>query len=202
MSARSIFSLVAIALLATPLPAAKQRGLEEVWTQPDYERRSFGKIVVVGITDDEEVRKRFENKFVSHLRGRRIQASVSYGVAPDLTAMPSREQVMVFIDDESIDAAISIRVVSLADRSEEQWGAAWREAARGRGTLRELIQESLPTPQTKAKSYGIEVSLWDADKRIRIWSARTNPYTRKQMRKGAGEFVQLVIDALKRERLL
>ena len=93
-------------------------------------------------------------------------------------------------------------MVSLAGRTEGEWSGVWNLDTRAAGTLRELVHESLPLPATKTKSYGVEVSLWDVDQGMRLWSARTAPYTRKQMRKGAGEFVQLVIDALKRERLL
>jgi hypothetical protein len=202
MARRWIVPLVASALLVLPALTAKQHRLVDKWTNPELERRPFAKIVVVAITDDAEIRKHFENKFVSHLRGRRVEASVSYRVAPDLTAPPSRGQVLEFIAEEGVDAAISVRVVPLKDRSEAEWGAAWRDALDGGGTLRQLVEASLPVPETKARSYGVEAALWDTDRRQRVWSGRTNPYTRKQLRKGGGTFVQFVIDALKMEGLL
>jgi hypothetical protein len=202
MTRRRIVLLVAAVLLALPSVAAKQHKLVEDWTNSDFKRRSFGKIVIVAITDDAEARKHFENKFVSHLRGRGVEASVSYGIAPDLAVPPSRGQVLEFIADEGVDAAISVRVVPLKDRGEAEWGAAWSEGVHGNGTLAQLIEASLPVTGTKAPGYGVEVSLWDTDNRLRIWSGRTNSYTRKQMRKGAGTFVQFVIDALRNEGLL
>ncbi len=50
--------------------------------------------------------------------------------------------------------------------------------------------------------YGVEVALWDTQARSRIWAARTNAYTRKQLKKAGGEFVQLVMGALKIAGLL
>jgi len=199
---RIVVLLVAAALLALPAVAAKQHKLVEKWTNSEFERRPFGKIVIVAITDDVEARKQFENKFVSHLRGRGVEASVSYGIAPNLTAPPSEGQVLEFIADEGVDAAISVRVVPLNDRSEAEWGVAWSEEVSGIGTLAQLVEASLPVTETKAPGYGVEASLWDTDNRLRVWSGRTNSYTRKQMRKGAGTFVQFVIDALRNEGLL
>jgi hypothetical protein len=194
--------LAVAVLVALPAAAAKRHKLLEEWLNPDHARHPLRKLVVLAIVDDEPARKQFENKFVSHLRGRGVEAAVSYAVAPDLSALPSREQVEAFLHDESIDGAVSVRVVALHGTTESDWAAAWSAEVRGTGTLAELVRESLPIASVKSPSYGIEVTLWDADKRTRIWSGRTNPYTRKEMRSGAAEFVQFVLDALEISRLL
>ena len=202
MSARSLAVLAVLLLAVSPAGAEKTHKLVDIALNAHFERRPFHKIVVVAIVEDAETRRRFEDKFVSHLRGRDVEATVSYGIAPDLLAPPSRALVSEFVADESIDGAISVRVVPLKGRTEEEWADAWREFADGSSSLTDLVAESLPVTVTKSKTYGVEVTLWDADKRIHVWSARTNPYTLKEMRKGAGDFVQFVIDALKRDRLL
>ena len=104
----------------------------------------------MGIADDVEVRKQFENKFVSHLRGRGAQALVSYVAVPDLTAMPSREQIIAFIADEGVDAAISVRVVALAGRADDEWSEAWSEEIRGAGTLRGKTVPVQPSEAARA----------------------------------------------------
>jgi hypothetical protein len=186
MTRRWTTGLVVLVLLVVPALAAKQVRLVDLWRNPSFERRAFQKFVVVGIADDIEVRKQFENKFVSHLRGRGAQALVSYVAAPDLTALPSREQMIEFIADEEVDAAISVRVVALGGRADDEWGESWRAEIRGAGTLRELIEESLPVDNAKSPRYGVEATLWDTESGLRIWAGRTDPYTRKQLNKGAG----------------
>ena len=202
MTRRWTIRLVVLALLVVPALGAKQVRLIDQWRNPSFERRAFQKFLVVGIADDIEVRKQFENKFVSHLRGRGAQALVSYVAAPDLTALPSRDQIIQFIAGEGVDAAISIRVVALKGRADDEWGESWSAEIRGSGTLRELIEESLPVDEVKSSRYGVEAALWDTGSGQRIWAGRTDPYSRKQLGKGAGGFVQFVIDALKNDALL
>lgn len=202
MSVRRIVALAALVLLAAPAGAADKPRIEEQWTRPGWERRPFGKVVVLAITDDVQARKNLENKLVSHLRGRRVEAAVSYGVAPDLTALPSRGQVSEFVAGEGIDAAIAIRLVPLEKKGTEAWIETWRETLESGSTLGDLIEQSLPLTDSHASRYGVEITLWDADKRVRLWSGRTAAHGIKQLRKGAADLVQLVIDALKRERLL
>ena len=97
---------------------------------------------------------------------------------------------------------ITVRVVPLADRHGVDWGKAWAEGLDQDTTVRELIAESLPLTGTKAPRYGVEVALWDMDSRLRVWAARTNPYKRKQLKKGAADFVQMVMNALRQSRLM
>ena len=62
--------------------------------------------------------------------------------------------------------------------------------------------ESLPLPDGKSKQYGVEVALWDVTHARRVWAARTDSYTPKQMRKGAGEFVRFTMHALEIDDLM
>ena len=96
--ARSV-GFVALALCALltlgPLaPAAlagpKAHKLVDRWKDPDFERREFRKLIIVGITDDREVRRNFENKFVSHLRGRDIQGITSHSAFVERRSVVAR----------------------------------------------------------------------------------------------------------------
>jgi hypothetical protein len=120
----------------------------------------------------------------------------------NLTSVEDEKAVLDAIEDQEIDGAITVRVVPLKGIGEEQWAAQWKAAVESDGTVRELIDESLPLEGQKSKQYGVEAAVWETGEGLRIWAGRTNPYTVKQMRKGSGDFVQFVMRALKGANLL
>jgi len=144
-------SLAGLSLTLLLLGAASPRIVDQRLDE-DYGAGEFRKLIVVAITDDFQVRKNFENKFVSHLRGRGIGGVTSYSLVPDLTAEEDDEWLIREIHEQGIDGAITVRLVALRDEmTEEAWIAAWTEAD---GDLRELINESLPVSTVRAKRYG------------------------------------------------
>ena len=177
---------------------AKERKLVERWTDPQFERHRFEKLLIIAVTDDAEARKNFENLFVSHLRGKGIEGVTSHSMVEDLTAVDAsaRQELLHLIDEKKIDGAISVRAVPLKDIDEREWAARWSEEVRAGGTLRQLIEQTLPVARGKGRRYGIEAALWDANGWHRVWGGRTDPYTVEGMRKGAPEFVQFVMYAL------
>jgi hypothetical protein len=196
-----IVVLLAIAAIAVGAEVARF-SLEQTWTDSGFQRRSFKKLVVIGISDDRETRHRFEDKFVSHLRGRGIQGTTSYSIVADLTVPQDEKKIVQTIEEQGIDGAISVRVVPMKQLDKAGWAAQWQERVETDGDLRELIDKTLPLRKKKAKRYGVEVALWETEQWDRVWGGRTDTYTRDQLRKGSGDFVQYVMDTLTYAELL
>jgi len=192
--------MVLFGLLA--VEAAGKHSLVDSVKAEGVERREFLNLLVLAITDDREARRNFENKFVSHLRGRGTDGFTSHTLAADLGGEGNEEAIIQMIHDEGVDGVISVRVVPFKGISEAEWGAAWSESMQTEGDLRKLIDDSLPVANVKAKKFGVEVALWETEGWTRIWGARTNPYTLKEMRKGSSEFVRFVMYEMERDGLL
>jgi len=174
----------------------------ESYTSPDVEVNEVEKILVIGITADQEARRNFENRFVSHLRGRKYDGVTSHSLVADLGRIEDRREVLDKIAELQVDSALTVRVVPLVDDERREWGAIWKESLTPEGTLRQLIETSLPESQTRTRYYGVEVMLWGGEPTRRIWAGRTEFHTMKQLKKGAGDLVQDVMGTLKLARLL
>jgi len=198
---RAVAVLLVFAAVSVAANVAKF-SLEQTWTHPDFQRRPFKKIVVIGISDDRETRHRFEDKFVSHLRGRGVQGTTSYSIVSDLTVQRDEQKIVQTIEEQGIDAAISVRVVPMKGLDKAAWSARWQQQVEADGDLRELIDDSLPLQGKKANKYGVEVALWETATWDRVWAGRTDTYKRGELRKGAGDFVQYVMDSLTFAELL
>jgi hypothetical protein len=193
-----------LATVVTLATGASKHRIEDRWTNPDIERHEYRKLLVIAITDDREVRAVFEDRFVSHLRGKSIEAVTSRSLAPDLASIDEaqRTEIIKTVEEQGIDGAISVRAVPLKGQGGKDWTEDWSRQVRGDGTLRQLIEESLPISTEKSKKYGIEAALWDAKSGHRIWGGRTNPYTRDQLKKGAADLTQFIMYALEIEDLI
>jgi hypothetical protein len=168
----------------------------ESWLNPSYEGE-FYKMIVIGISDDKAVRHHFEDKFVSHLRGKGIEGVTSHSLVEDLQKIENRDQILDKIMEQKIDSAISVRVVPLEKGNEEAWHRAWAEGTESEGTLRMLIEETLPVEPSKAKFYGVEIAVWETKNSYRVWSGRSNGHKKKELQEGAGAFIGYTVDALK-----
>jgi hypothetical protein len=193
---RRIASVALVVALAAAAAAAEGKyTLEEARSivKPDVRPT---KILVVAIADDREIRNRFEDKFVTHLRGRGIMAIASHPIVPSLTKMEDREKVLAAVEKEGVDGVMTVRAASLDELGPERWASDWHAWLESDSTIRALIERSLPLPAKKAKRYGIEFTLWRSggDK---LWAARSGACTRKDLQSGVAELLQLAIDALK-----
>jgi hypothetical protein len=170
--------------------------IRESWLSPNY-KGEFHKMIVIGISDDKAVRNHFEDKFVSHLRGKGIEGVTSHSLVADLQKIENRNQILDKIMEQEIDGAISVRVVPLKKGTEEAWHRAWAEGTEREDTLRMLIEETLPVEPSKAKLFGVEIAVWETKNSYRVWSGRSNGHKKKQLQEGAGDFIGYTLDALK-----
>ena len=190
----------ALLLVAVPLfGAVKYPVIMDSWSSGTA--TSYRKVIIVAITNDLEARKHFENKFVSHMRSRNIEAVTSRSMVPDLHNVEDREKLLAEIEAQSIDAVFHVRLVSLKDRTEEEWGAAWKASLGPDLTLRQVV-ESDPIDMKKTKLFGVEIGVWSIEEQALVFAARTDPYKRKELDGAGGAFAEIVLNMLEDLQLL
>ena len=195
------------AILAFAFAASAVAAGDSIYRLEDY--RSHGetvarptKLLVVAIADDPELRNRFEDKFVTHLRGREIGGIASHTLVPSLAEIGDRDKLLAELEKQGVDGVMTVRAVALDDLGEDAWVAAWKAWLAGESTVRQLIEQTLPLPPKRAKRYGIEFALWGGNPSRRLWAARTNTCSRNDLESGVGDLLQLAIDGLKDSRWL
>ena len=194
-SRRAILPAVVLALL---LGSGQSADVWDSWLNPDFDKRGFHKMMIIGISED-RVRNSFEDKFVSHLRGRGYDGMISYRLAPDLHDPPDRDKVLEAIADKNVDGAITVRVVPLdKQHPADKWISNWLASLYKPVPPRELIRAALATNNPKAKKLGLEVSLWDTDgeEAVLVWAARSRVLKRKELEEGASRLVDMVMNKL------
>ena len=169
---------------------------------PGTTHPEFRKVLVVGITRNAPARRRFEDLFVSILRGRESQGRTSYSIVPDLDNIPDPNKVVEALFADQVDGVITVRLVSLDDRNEAQWGTAWRAEVEQPERIRPYVAASLQQLAPDADQHGVEFALWDVQSGARLWAGRSGPVKIKKLRKSATYLVQDVMNELRHQMLL
>ena len=199
---RLIPVLAILCVICSGIARTEDHRLAQDWIDAEHEARRLHKLIIVCIAGLTEERKHFEDKFLTHLRGRNIDGVTSHSLVPYLDKVENRTALLVALEEEGIDGAITVRLVPLDDRSEEEWAEAWGKQAGSGIQIRDLIAETLPVPEKQARVYGVEVALWDATDWNMIWAARTDTYKRRELKNSAAPFVQRTMVALRDAALL
>jgi len=190
-------AILALVVSATGAVAGGATYRLEEWKSIGEPATRPNKILVVAITDDAEVRNRFEDKFAAHLRTRKIEATASHSIVPSLTEPQDREKILATLEKEGVDGVMTVRAVGLDEIGEEGWVTDWRAWLDGDSTVRQLIERTLPVPPKRARRYGIEFALWGTTQGRRLWAARTGVCTRDDLESGVADLLRLAIDGLK-----
>jgi len=193
---RILLGAAAVAVAQSLVFAVDDHRLVQTWVNPSYEGARLTKIIVAGIAGLTEERKRFEDQFLTLLRGRKIDGITSHSIVPHLDRVEDREALIRALHDEGIEAAITVRLVRLDDRTEDEWAEAWSRQPGSGIRIRDLVEQTLPEPEKRAKRYGVEVALWEADGWTMVWAARSDAYKRKELKDAAVRFVQGTMNEL------
>ena len=191
--------LAAAALLA--MGASKPLQFIQTWDLESHQQK-YEKLLVIGISPDETIRHHFEDKFVTHLRSRGLAGLTSHSLVPELRTEADRREVMTALREQDVDAAISVRIVTLQERTPEEWAAFWEQGPADGGSIRELVDSVITAPPTKSKQWAVEIGMWDLESRRRVWAARTDPIKKRRLQESGGTLMQMLISLIQHDRLM
>jgi hypothetical protein len=199
--------LVAGALLAalgavTGAATAQEIGLADQWHAPTTEPPDLRRILVIGVSHDAALRRHFEDRFVSLLRGRVSDGIPSYTIVPDLAAAPDPQTVVDALFAKQVDGVITVFLEPLAERAPKGWAAGWRERVVQETTVRAYVGEALKASTKGVKWFGVDFALWSVKTGQRLWAGRTDGQRLGPLRDQASDLVQAIINDLTYDKLL
>jgi hypothetical protein len=196
--------LFALALCAAGLPAAglpaggaDLPAIADRWRSDTPIPPDVRKVLIVGITADNAARRRFEDRVVTLLRARTVEAITSYSIVPDLRAERDTAAVIGALFERRVEGVITVRLRPLDETPEEQRAAAWRDAMAKPERAREYVDAALRDLDTEAKEIGAEVAYWSMEDGHRVWAGRFHGAKIKTLRKEASAMAQTAIDEMR-----
>lgn len=86
------------------------------WTTPDFKAGSVKKMFVVGVSQDQALRRIYEETFAAEIRKRHFEAGPSYARLPDLGNV-DKEAVAASLREDGFTHVLVTRVVNIEDKA-------------------------------------------------------------------------------------
>lgn len=145
----------------------------ESWMNPAYSDRPPGKVVVVGVAQNDDVRRQYEDHFVERLAAVGVEGVASCAVIPQ-TAHISKEDIDNAVSEFGADSVIVTRVTREVDRAQVMQGTSMPAAYNDYHDYYESAYEYVHTPGYAQNyiEFLLETNLYDAETGDLVWSGR------------------------------
>ncbi len=177
------------------------------WKNPNYSGPSFQNILVLGVSEDGNTRRIFENEFVSQLNARGADAMPSYRFMGRDGKVPE-DEVWRAVQAAGAEAVMVTRVARVDRERAVTPGYVSTTAvpAFGRAGLYGYYSSAWSTysPPTayEYQIYTLETNLWDIEKDELVWSASTRIISPSDIYKDIADLVKVITDALVKQNLI
>lgn len=195
-------------LLLISLPGCASVSLVDSWQDRSSPRKSYRSFLVVGISNNTQMRQVFEEVMTAELRKNGASATPSYTVTAAGEQL-SRQSVEKAVQTRSVDAVITTRLVDLKDKSHTSGGyvmtdrgVAGYATMYGSGTISYATFDSKPVEITTSRTYAFETNLFDTATQNSVWRGITNAVDPKGVITLSEKHAPVVLNALTREGLI
>lgn len=199
----TVFRPVLLLLALTWAAGCASTRIVNEWREPDYLPPRFTKVVVLGISKDQVLRRSFEDEFVSQLRANGIGAVPSYQGLPE-GGQVAEDRLLKAVRQTGADAAIMTRLLRVEHRTQVTPGyynpypvhGFYRWYSAGWAGFYE------PPQIYNYDVYTSETSLYDFKRDQLVWAGTVQTTDPGDIRKEIINYVQTVISALKQNNIL
>ncbi len=189
--------------LATALTACTTAKPTLEWRDQGYSGGPFNNILIVGLSNQETVRRAFENTFVDRLQADEIKATASFALMP-VETRPSEASIKAVISDIKFDSVLVTHLVGVSEKEVYHPGVYRMDTNRGfydyYGHVERYIYE--PGYYTRHKKVKLETNLYDTQTEQLVWSMQSetmNPNSEKSL---IDAKIEVVVKRLKMQKLI
>jgi hypothetical protein len=192
--------LIAAALLFT---ACATTQIINQWSDPSYTSPSFTRIMVIGVSKQDSIRRTFEDEFVAQLKALGIDAVPSYLFVPE-AGQVEESRLKQVVKQAGADAAIITRLVRVEKKAQMTPGRYGPFPGFGfyRWYSNAWVGFYEPPRVDFYDIYISETSLYDVVNDRLVWSGVAKTTDLGNIQKEIKEYVQTVIKALSERNLL
>jgi hypothetical protein len=198
-------SLLLAAALAFGGAGCASTQIVNQWANPEYVSPRFKKILVIGVSKQESIRRTFEDAFVARLKAEGIEAESSYRYIPE-DGEVDEARLQEAVKQAQADGAIVTRLVRVEKKTDVIPGSYYPAPGATFGFYRGYSAAWLgyydPPRIYQYEVYISETSLYDTRTNQLIWSGTVKTKDPGDINKEIKDYVDIVVDALKSKNLL
>ena len=197
---------LATSLLPLLLCSCVGTSLKETWKSPDYHKGHVVKVAAIAVDDRGELRRGFENRFVSQLKKHQTAAMVTYDLLSLSEIKADKAAAAEHLRSAGADTVLAIRLVDTGTSYSESrsHGATWNALDSWYDYYSAAFLNMGTTYGSYKQTAWLETSLFDLKTEKRIWSALTDTVTTEHMDRIAemDKIVEKVLSAMSKDGLI
>ena len=194
----SIGFWMAVVVLAT---SCSSNPLVNQWRAEDAGAVPYHKVLVIGISDQEGMRRTFEDVFTQRLLVHGVATTPGYRLLPSVVEKDQRK-LLEAVADSGADAVLMSRVVKVDNRTYYVPGYYPGPAFGFYGYYSPVWFYYEPPRLEHYRVVTLETNLWDLGDRSLVWSGTTRTFNPGEARKEASELAEVIVGALEKEALI
>jgi len=173
---------------------------------PGYEKVVFTNLLVIGVGENEDARRLFEDAFAKTLTGDGAQGQPSWRLLPQSTLL-SDQQLEGAVETGGFDGVLITRLLGVDEEQEYVEGRTYSERNKlyphYKGYYRGAYKVVHEPGYFKTKStYRLETNLYAASDGGLVWSGQSNTVDPESIGEGIDSMTEAVATKLKEERLI
>ena len=172
----------------------------ESWKDRTVPGKSYQNFLVVGITENLQMRQIFEEVLAAELRKKGVAATASYTIT-GVEEKLSRGAVEKAVQATAVDAVITTRVVDFKKKTQKDVGYVMSDRAKI-GPVSFATFDLKPVEITTSTTYALETDLFDTATQNLVWTGTTNAVDPQGIITVSKEFSGVVITEMSKEGLI
>jgi len=196
-------------LVAGLFTACTTASIEDTWRSPEASATVYRKLLVVGVANDVNMRRTFENIFVETLRKQGVDAVQSYTLLPDIKKA-DRTQLQEAALKAGTDAAVITRGLSKAERTNYQYGTGqlqqrtvvMQESGPDSSTTVVMSAVGIAPHETDFELVTLQTRFFDTASATLLWSALSNVSETGRRADACWKLSDLLVKAMQKDRLI
>ena len=181
--------------------------LSRTWTDPKYRGSQYANLLVIGATEDENMRRSFEKKFVEKLEAAGIKAVESWSVMSKDQKI-DKQTILSVVERTGADGVLLTYLVAVKEKDVTSPSVNYSPANDYRGgTIPDL--SSLPGYGSSGTQYystrvkvRLETNLYDAKTEQKVWSAQSTTLNPKSDTALIDSVIEVFTKDLKKNKLI
>ena len=189
-----------LTLITLVVAACAATTLTNSWKSPDYKGPALKKLLVVGVSKQSVTRRTFEDGFVGQLKAAGVEAVASYTLIPQ-DGQATEAELTKAVKDAGADGTLITRLVRI-DKTVQYTPAAPVGMGYYGGYAGAWGAYYDPAMVTQTDTVVVETSLFGVDESKLLWSGTSQTFAPTSMKENLPGFAKVIIDALKKEKLI
>ncbi|UCG11072.1 MAG: hypothetical protein JSU72_10925 [Deltaproteobacteria bacterium] len=180
--------------------------LTHIWKEDAYTGAPYSSVLVIGVTDEEAVRRSFENRFVRKLKGKGIEAFSSAAVISSEKRL-KKEVIIAAIQELGADAVLVTHLVGVEEEDVRSPSTGFAVGDSYQGEYYQDYHAAYdhvhgPRYYTTHVKVRLETNLYDARTEKKIWTAQSQTVNPQSDAELFNAVIDAVIRNLRKNKLL